>query len=242
VRLGGIALALFLASGSAAAQNAPLTLQPGETLLEVQSEGEHLDRPDVMEIFAGVVTTGATAGEALAANNVAAARVIAAVRAQGVVAGDVQTSAININPRYQRLNRNDNDDEGNGPIVGYVVTNMVTVRVRDLGRASAFLDTLLAAGANTVRGPHFSLSDPGPATAAARRDSVTQSRAEAETYATALGMRISRVLRVSERNRTVGDGDGTILITGSRIGATPLEPGELTTTVRTWTDYALIPQ
>lgn len=240
MRLAVVAVALLLAAGSAAAQNAPLTLQPGETLLEVQAEGKHRDRPDVMAIDAGVVTTGRTAGEALAANNVAATRVIAAVRALGIVPSDVQTSELNVHPRYQRRNGDDNEEDG--PIIGYSVTNRVSLRIRDLSRASALIDALLTAGANNIRGPHFSLSDGTAATAAARRDSIAQARIQAETYAAALGMRISRVMRVSERSRQVGEGYDSIIVTGSRIPATPLEPGEVTTSVRTWIDFALAPQ
>jgi uncharacterized protein len=76
-----IAAAAMIAAAPALAQNAPLTLERGETLLEVVGEGAHRARPDTMTISAGVVTTGQTAGAALAANSAQANRLIEAVRA-----------------------------------------------------------------------------------------------------------------------------------------------------------------
>jgi len=72
---------------------------------------------------------------------------------------------------------------------------------------------------------------------------VELARQEAETYAAALGMRISRVLRVSERSRDRGNQGDYITVTGSRVSrGPPVEPGEIDTKVRIWVDFALAPK
>jgi uncharacterized protein YggE len=114
--------------------------------------------------------------------------------------------------------------------------------LRDLAKAPDLIDGLFAAGANSVQGPVFSLAEPAPAERLARRAAVEAARLEAETYAEALGMRVSRVLRVSERGEFDSDGSNYITVTGSRVRRTPIEPGELTTSIRVWIDYAMLPR
>jgi uncharacterized protein YggE len=241
MRLVAAFLALALAA-PAAAQNARLELRPGETLLEVEARGHQQSRPDVMTISAGVVTTGASAAEALRQNSILANRMIELVRSRNVGERDVRTTELRIAPRFERRPRGEDDDPEIGRrIIGYVASNRVELRLRDLGRAPELLDALLQAGANSVQGPRFSLSNERPARLAAQRDAVRLAREEAEIYADALGMRVTRVLRVSERSRSTGDGDA-IIVTGSRIPAPPIEPGEIETEVRVWVDFALAPQ
>lgn len=241
-RLTAAAGAVLLAWPAAvAAQQVPITLAPGEVLLNVEEEGVHKVRPDLMEISAGVVTTGASAKGALAANNVLAQRLLDTIRAQGVAPTDVQTRELEVRPQFDRRN----DDSDDGPprrITGYVATNKLSVRLRDLGRASDIVSALFEAGANTVSGPHFGVADEEPALRDARGAAVAAARREAEDYAAALNMRIARVLRVSERGRFDVDDGQAIVVTGSRIPRTPLVPGEITVRLTVWIDYALVPR
>ena len=242
MRLAVLAAALLAWAAAAGAQNVSLQLQPGETLLEVDAEGIQRDRPDVMEISAGVVTTGATAGEALGRNSAIAAQIVAAVRALGIEPRDVRTSELSIRPRYAPRRGNNNDDEEEDrPITGYVASNNVEIRLRDLGRSSDLLDAMLRAGANNVSGPSFSLSDDRRSRLAAQREAVRLAREEAEAYAEALDMRVVRTLRVSERSRYTR-GDNTIIVTGSLVRGAPIEPGEVETEVTVWVDFALAPR
>ncbi|HEX8469174.1 MAG TPA: SIMPL domain-containing protein [Allosphingosinicella sp.] len=244
MRLAGLAAALALAAtaAGAAAQDIAISLAPGEVLLKVNAEGEHLARPDMMGITAGVVTTGRTAKEALAANNAQANRLLAAVRQNGIEPRDVQTSELSVAPQFAR-DDGDGDDEGRvRRITGYVARNRLSLRLRELRKAPDVVNALFEAGANEVQGPNFGLSDPAPSLRAARRAAVAEARAEADTYAEALGMRVARVLRVSERGPSDREDGNYITVTGSRIPSTPLEPGEVSTAIEVWIDYALAPR
>jgi uncharacterized protein YggE len=247
MRLAGLAAALALAlPAGVAAQDVPIALAPGEVLLNVQAHGNHRSRPDVMTITAGVVTTAASAREALAANSALANRLISAVRASGIDPRDAKTAELSVVPQLEELSDDSAeraDRMGRGPrILGYVATNKLELRLRDLAKAPDLIDALFSAGANSVEGPHFSLADPAPAERSARRAAVEEARREAETYAEALNMRVSRVLRVSERGSFEWDGGDQIVVTGSRIRRAPVEPGELTTRINVWIDYAMAPR
>jgi uncharacterized protein YggE len=189
-----------------------------------------------------VVTTGRTAKDALAANSELANRLLDAVRRNGIEPRDIQTARLSVTPQFAR-DRLDPDGEGVRKITGYVARNTLRLRLRDLGRAPVVVNALFEAGANEVQGPTFSLSDPAPAVRAARNAAVAEARLQAETYAEALGMRVARVLRVSERNAFDTEEEGSsITVTGSANRPAPLEPGEIATSGTVWIDYALVPR
>jgi uncharacterized protein len=234
-----LALLLVLSAFPAAAQNVELELRPGETLLQVDAVGKHPSRPDMMRFEAGIVSTGRTAREATEANAALAQRLVETLRAAGVEARDVRTTTLRLTPRLER--RRDDVEEVEPRILGYVARNALDVRVRDIRRGSAILDSLIAAGANEVNGPIFELGDDRAAIRSARTNAVAAAREEADAYAAALGMRVARVLRLGERNVGASD-EGFITVTGSRLQGTPIEPGEIETQARVWIDYALAPR
>ena len=228
-----------LATATAVAQPV-IELAPGEALLSVEAEGRVASRPDTMTISAGTVTTGTSAADAVAANNALAQRLIAAVRAAGIDPRDVRTRHFELQPSFETDRRS---EDGVPPrILGYVVRNTVEVRLRDLGNAQALISRLFEAGANSVAGPRFSLADDREARRAAERRAIEEARAEADNYAAALGRRLGRVIRVGDRRSwTEPDMEG-IIVTGSRIPPTPIEPGEIETRAIVFVDFALAPQ
>lgn len=230
--------ALALMPVATAAQD-PISLAPGEVLMKVQAEGTDKRRPDVMTITAGAVTTAPTAREALDRNNALAAKLIESLRAHGIAAGDVRTSELSVDPT---VDTDEAERQHRDPrIIGYVAKNNLEVQLRDLSRAAEAIDALFTAGANSIQGPRFSLADPKPAQKAARQSAVAAAREQAETYAAALGMRVVRVLRVSEHGGFDNDREESIVVTGTRIRRTNIEPGDLSTRITVWIDYALLP-
>jgi uncharacterized protein YggE len=239
VRLVGLAaLAIAASFVPAAVEAQQVSLAPGEVLLKVEATGSHVSAPDVMRMTVGAVTMGRTAREATNANNAVAAKLIAAVRALGVESRDVQTSSLSVDPQ---MDDDKADREGRAPrITGYVARNTLELRIRDLARAPEMIDSLFEAGANSVRGPIFSLSDPRPAEREARRKAVAAAREQAETYADALGMRIVRVLQLSEASETAFMGSNSMANVG--IVSPSVESGVLQTRITVNVDYAMVPR
>ena len=83
-------------------------------------------------------------------------------------------------------------------IVGYQANNTVTVRSRDIKGFGKVLDALVSAGANQISGPAFQLSDPSSATDEARMMAIKAARARAELYAKAAGLRVVRIVSITE--------------------------------------------
>ena len=232
------AAAWFGFGAPASAQMEPqLRLEQGEALLRIDAAGSHVSAPDVMRMTVGTVTLGRTAQEATSANNAVAAKLLAAIKALGVARRDVQTSSLSVEPQMdeERAER-----EGRAPrIIGYVAKNELELRIRDLARAPQMIDALFEAGANNVDGPTFSLSDPRPAEREARRKAVAAAREQAETYADALGMRIVRVVQLSEASEMSLMGSNNV---DAGIISPPVESGVLRTLVRVTVDYAMVPR
>lgn len=237
-----IAMALALPA------SAQVALQPGETLLEVQTIGQVSVAPDIAYLNIGVVSTGVTAKEATDANAAQMTRVIAAIRAAGVEARHIRSQQINVQPRFARAGQN--DYQGQAQITGYVANNSVAVSVTKLDQASVVVTGAFGAGANSVNGPNLGLIDDSKAVAEARKDALASARAEAETYASGLNMRVARVLRVSERGRSTDNGadngiryrvEPTAHVMGGQIG-TPISAGEVRQRVSLWIDFALAPK
>lgn len=197
VRIGlGIAL-VALASG-ASAQMTPVPLLPGETLLSVQATGESSAVPDTGAMNFGMVSTGTTAREATDANAAAMTAVVAAIRKSGVEARSIRTQQIDVQPRF--ASNSSGEFREQLQIIGYVARNSVVVTLTKLGIASDVIAAAFGAGANSANGPNLRLQDNRPALAEARRDALVKARTEADLYAEGLGLKIGRVLRVSERS------------------------------------------
>ena len=188
-----LAAGLALVAAPLAAQTQTLPVQPiSGTVLDVSAQGETRRSPDTATISAGVVTQAADAASAMRENAARMDRVIAALKRAGIADRDIRTANISLSPQYRYAN--------NEPpvITGYQASNNVTVRFRDIGRSGTVLDALVATGANQINGPDLGLDNPAAALDEARVDAVAKARARAELYARAAGLRVKRILSISE--------------------------------------------
>ncbi len=193
-------LACTAAPASAQAQGIVPTIAPTSTLLSVSAQGRSNRQPDLAVFSAGVTTQGKTAGEALGSNSTAMSGVIAALKRAGIAERDIQTSNLSLNPIYAPPVRQPDGSyqQNEQRIVGYSVNNQVSVKQRKLGDYGKVIDTLVGAGANQVNGPSFALDDNESALDEARLDAMKRARARAELYARAAGLRVARIVSISE--------------------------------------------
>lgn len=197
-----LALALCAALPSAAMAhdiNQGPAIAAGNTLLTVSADGRSTRAPDLALFSAGVTTQGKTAAEALTANSADMNRVIAALRKAGIADKDIQTSNLSINPVYGQPTFGPNGQVIQEPrIIGYQANNQVQVKQRDLKNFGRVLDALVAAGANQVNGPNFMIENADAALDEARVAAMKKARARAELYARAAGLRVARIVSISE--------------------------------------------
>ena len=221
-----IALATGTAMTAACAQTstpvAPMVSSDG-TLLSVSAEASSKRVPDVATISTGVVTRGADSNAAMRQNADQMAKVMAALKGAGIAERDIQTSGINLNPQYRYA-------ENQPPtITGYQASNTVNIKVRDIAKLGEVLDALVASGANQVNGPSFEIDQPEAAYDEARQAALKKAQARAEMYAKSLGLRVRRIVSISE-------GGGfrppmpmmKAMAMDARAESAPVAPGETT--------------
>ena len=245
---------------NAQATQPEVTLGPNSAILSLTAQGESRRVPDIAMFSTGVVTQAANASEALRENNRRMDAVVAALKRAGIADREIQTSTINLSPRYSDPERDAQlrarqtgqpyipPEEQAPRIIGYEARNTVQVRVRNLANMGQVIDTLVSVGANEVNGPNFTLDEQDAALNEARAEAVAKGRQMAETYARAAGMRVARILSISE-----GGGHypvrQAIMVTGSRVGGAgappppppaPVQPGELSLGVGVSMQFELV--
>lgn len=206
------------------------------TTLNIAASGEVKAEPDQAIVTFGVQTVAKSAADAMRQNAARMTAVLAAIRAAGVEARDIQTSALSLSSQYAY-------DQNQPPrLTGYQASNQVTVRVRALARVGAVLDSVVAAGVNQVNGVEFTIADPAPLPDEARRRAVKALAARADLYAQAEGMRVARLINLEEGGgepRPVPMVRAAAFVSKS-AAPTPVEPGELTVRVDVSAVYELL--
>ncbi|MBI1493338.1 SIMPL domain-containing protein [Halocynthiibacter styelae] len=162
-------------------------------VITVQGQGQVSVVPDMAQVSIGVETRAANAAEAMAGTSDKMAALMAVATEAGVEARDQQTSNLNLRTDLRHTNN------GQPPqVMGYIATNMLTIRLRDLDSAPQILDQLVSAGANQLHGVQFTVQDPKPHLDEARQLAVADALAKAALYAQAAGAETGNVLRIEE--------------------------------------------
>ncbi len=212
---------LVLAAHQADAQTVAQPVISG-TRLDVSAEGAVTRAPDIATISAGVVTQALTASAAMQENASRMSATVAALKAAGVADRDIQTASLSLSPQYRYA-------ENKAPeITGYQASNQVSVRFRDVKRAGKILDTLVAQGANQINGPVFSVEKADAAIDEARVAAIKTARARADLYAQAAGLKVKRILSISESQGYAPPPYPVPMMMSARAekADTAIEPGE----------------
>ena len=187
-----LVLGALSCAAPAAAQQASITQSIAGTRLDLTATGEVTRVPDVAIISTGVVSRAATASAAIQDSAERTQRVLTALKRAGVADRDIQTGSISLNPEYKY------PDNQSPQLTGYTASNTLTIRFRDIRNSGKILDALVAEGANQINGPNLTIDKPEAALDEARSNAVAIGRARAEAYARSLGLRVVRVVSISE--------------------------------------------
>ena len=198
--------------------------------VEVSGEGSVTAAPDFARVTVGVTRTGRNAGEAMTANANAANALVSLIKAEGVPPADIQTSDMSISPTFAQSTPGQKTSPA---IVGYSVSNNLTVVVRDISRLGALLDKAVGAGANSIYGIGFGHNNPSALLDKARPLAVADARRKAEIYAGAGGARSGRLMVLTENGGPQEPVAFSRAYAGAATSPPPIEAGEdrLTVTV-----------
>ena len=233
--IAGVALLALLVSACGPTTVNQQALPPLRTVSVTGSGSANLV-PDIAYIYVGVHTEKPSAAEAVDENNAQTQKMIEALKEFGIAAKDIRTTNFSIWPQ-------DKYDPMTGTATGqktYVVDNTVYVTVRDLGKLGDLLDTVIAAGANTVNSIQFDVADKSEALKQARAEAVKDAQAQAQELADAAGVKLGEVQSIGFYDSQPypvynGKGGGGAAMEAS----VPIQPGQLTFTVTVSMTYEI---
>ena len=197
--------------------------------MQLTGHGEVMAAPDTAYVNSGVTTQAETAKDALAANTTDMTKLIETLKAAGIDSKDIQTSGFAVSPNYVYPQ----DNSGNPPkIVGYTVSNQVTVHVRDLTQLGTILDQSVQVGANTINGITFAVDDPSDLYAQARKAAFADAKAKAQLYAEAADVGLGDIQIISEQQNYNQPPQPVMYkataMAADRSAPVPVEVGQLT--------------
>ncbi len=204
--------------------------QAVERTVTVTGEATVSAAPDLAVIRIGVASSAKTAREASDANAQQMTSVLTVIKAAGIADGDVQTSRLALQPQY------DSSRPGISKLVGFQLSNQITVQIRDIDKLPNLIDRAIAAGANEMSGMEFVVSEQSKLLDKARSEAVADARRKAELYAQAAGSKVGGVLSIGEE----GAASPVVYpMQAMRAAGTPIAPGEKTLRVTVTISYDL---
>ena len=186
---------------------------------------------DMAEFSVGVETHAATVHEAAQQNNLTLAAVMEALTDAGIDVADLSTSNYYVYAEY---------DYSATPaqMVGYSVSNTLTVVVRDIERIGAVIDAATSAGANQVYGVTFRSSGQAEAYDRALTQAVAEGARKAQLLAAASGHTLGELETITENGSQTY---GVVMAkeTADRAAGTAILPEELSVTATVTLTYGL---
>lgn len=200
--------------------------------VQVSGVGEGQIEPDTAVVNLGVETQDETAQTALEENNARMQALIETLEEANVPSENIQTRTIRLTPRYEF-----NETNNSRTLTGYTASNIVEVRTDDLQALGALLDRAVTAGANTIEGIRFEVSDPGKAIDQVRETAVENARHKAEQLAALTGTTLGPILEIRETSSPPSPVLRQIESPAESVAAVAVSPGSQTMSVHvevTW--------
>ncbi|MCC6265006.1 MAG: SIMPL domain-containing protein [Bryobacterales bacterium] len=226
-------LRTFAACGLGAALLCLCIAAPGQTV-ESTSGGTRITasgeatvsvKPDEALMSIGVTTQAPTSQEAGARNAQETEKLLTALTKALGKGGDFKTSGYWINPQYGNPAK-----EGGNRITSYVARNSVEVRIQDLAIVSNVIDAAIKAGSNNIGALRFTLKDEQASKTRALIEATGQAREKAAAMAKALGLRVTRVVSVSDSSGPIARPyvmESRMAMADSAPARTPVETGAI---------------
>lgn len=186
--------------------------------------------PNYIQLQVGVRTEGEEVQQTQAENAQIMTRVIQSLLALDIPRENIQTAAFNVFPQYDYI-------EGKQVFRGYEVTNAITVKLNDIEKASAVIDTAVANGANSISSIQFGLDNPELVYQTALQKALHNAQAKAQTIAQTMKIALyPQPVSIVEEQHIQPELYKSLSMANSQAG-TPIEQGEISITATVTVKY-----
>jgi uncharacterized protein YggE len=198
--IGGLVIAFLALSVVDKANNLfkSLSSKP-ENTISMSAEAKTTAVPDLATINVGVTSNASSAKLAADDVNTKIAQITDMVKQQGIDPKDITTPNYSVYPVQ-------NYYTGNQKITGYTANETITIKVRGVDKStdkvSKILDGATANGGNQIQGVYFTFNDPDSLKQNVRIQAIAKAKQKAQDLANASGLKLGKVVSVSEGNVT----------------------------------------
>ena len=176
-----------------------------------------------------MTTEAKTAREALDQNTEAMAKVVEALKADGIDAKDIQTVNFSVGPVYEQTA----DRQAAPPVVvGYRVTNQVRITLHDIKKLGAILDKVVTLGSNQIDSIEFGVEEPEALKDEARKLALKNVTDNAKLYAEAAGVGLGQILSITEEESSYQPRYAPMATRMDSAKEVPIEAGTASVEVR----------
>ncbi|MCL5675731.1 MAG: SIMPL domain-containing protein [Patescibacteria group bacterium] len=157
----------------------------------VDGQGKVTAKPDTAQINLGVTVNGNSVSQVQSQANETMNKITSDLKNLGASDKDIKTTNYSLNPNYDYRS-------GSQKIIGYVINIYLTVKTKDFNKINQMIDAATKDGANQVGGLSFVVDDPSKFENEARKLAIDNAKQKAQKIANEAGLRLGRVLNVSE--------------------------------------------
>ncbi len=159
--------------------------------ITIDGEGKITATPDIAEISLGLQTENIKVAVAQKENTEKMNKIIAELKAAGIESKDIKTTAYTIYPNYDY-------PSGRQVLRNYVVSQNVTVKIRDLDKIGDIVQQAGSLGANQIGGLSFTIDEPEKIKQQAREKALLAAKEKAEALAKIAGVKLGKLVSFTE--------------------------------------------
>ena len=222
VAAAGLAVAMLSACDKHNAAPAP-GVNPRQ--VTVLGSGQVQGVPDTLTADVGIEFTAPDVTTAMNQTNDRQQAVINALVGAGLDRKDISTTEVTLQPQYRNPEPN-----GTATITGYRAGNAIQIKIHPTDAASRMLALIISTGGDATRisSVSYSIADDSQLVKDARARAFNDAKNRADQYAQLSGLRLGKVLSISEATGSAPTGGGPPAPPRSMPTAVPLEPGQQT--------------
>lgn len=163
--------------------------------ISVNGQGKVAVTPDISILTLGIQSQELSVASAQVKAIDSMNKVVSVLTGNGIANKDIQTQRFSI----QVVTKYDNTAQKE-VVVGYMVTNVVTVKIRTIDNTGSIIDAVAAVGGDLIRieGINFSVDDPTTSYNQAREKAVADAKEKADKLAKLAGVTLGKPTFISE--------------------------------------------
>ena len=178
--------------------------KPEIPTVTVVATGSVAATPDTAFVTLGMDTAGKSLADTQRQNSAVIQKVLERLRELKIEKERIQTAAFTVSPQYKPPPKRPSDSPPAPPeIVGYMISNTITIEVRDVEKVGAVIEEVLSAGANHFHGLRWALRDEQQARLNALKIAAGKAREKAAALSEAVNVKLGRLVNVTEGSQVV---------------------------------------